>query len=255
VSEPTATTRPLAGRVALVTGATRGIGRAIVEALAREGASVAVACRSLHEAEALAIHLERTHQVPTVAIELDVTKPPSVENMAEKLLKRFMRIDIIVNNAGVMRLDQLLHASIPDFTETLGTNVGGPFLVVRSLVEEMMLTRRGHIINIAAMAGLKGAPYLSAFCASKAALISLTQSWAEELAEYGIRVHALCPDVVNTASIAVLVDLSQVHALAPEDVAREVLALITDPTVESGAVIPLGASDRPRSTPAPEREP
>lgn len=242
MSENAPPTRPLAGQVALVTGATRGIGLAVAEALAREGASVAVACRTLHQAEALSRRLEREHGVPTLAIELDVTKPPSVENMAEKLLKHFRRIDVIVNNAGVMHMDQLLGASIPEFTETIGTNIGGPFLVVRSLVEEMMLVRRGRIINMAAMAGLKGAPFLAAYCASKAALISLTQSWAEELAEYGVKVFALCPDVVRTETVASLVDLSGADALEPEDVAREVLALVTTEDVESGAVVPLQAA-------------
>jgi NAD(P)-dependent dehydrogenase (short-subunit alcohol dehydrogenase family) len=247
VSEPidpthTADTRPLTARVALVTGATRGIGLAIAEALGREGASLALASRSLHLAEALAARLEKAYRVPTVAIELDVTKPPSVENMAEKLLKRFSRIDIVVNNAGVMHMDQLLGASIADFTETIGTNLGGPFLVARALVDEMMLNRRGHIINMAAMAGLNGAPYLSAYCASKAGLISLTQSWAEELAEYGIKVLAVCPDVVDTETTAALVDISRVAALAPEEVARAVVELITQDTAETGAVIQLEAT-------------
>jgi len=240
-------TRRLAGRVALVTGAVRGIGLALAEALAREGVGLAVASRSLHLAEALAKRLDREHQVPVVPIELDVTKPPSVENMAEKLLKRFSRIDIVVNNAGVMHLDQLLKASIADFTETIGTNLGGPFLVTRSLVEEMMLVRRGHIINMAAMAGLKGAPFLAAYCASKAGLISLTQSWAEELGEYGIKVWAVCPDVVRTDTVAELVDLSRADALLPEDVAREVVELIIRDEADSGALIPIEAGAAARA--------
>jgi NAD(P)-dependent dehydrogenase (short-subunit alcohol dehydrogenase family) len=211
---------------------------------------VAVGARTLHLSEALAKRLEKAHRVPALPIELDVTKPPSVENMAEKLLKRFQRIDIVVNNAGVMHMDQLLGADIGKFTETYATNVGGPFLVTRALVEEMMLTRHGLIINIAAMAGLKGAPFLAAFCASKAALISLTQSWAEELAEYDVKVLAVCPDVVNTESLADLVDTSQVEALEPADVAREVVGLILRDDVESGAVIPLETPARPGAAPA-----
>lgn len=236
--------RPLVGQVALVTGGTRGIGLAVCEALAAAGAQVAVAARGLHVAEAMAGRLAKEHGVPTLPIELDVTKPPSVENMAEKILKRFQRIDAVVNNAGVMYMDQLLDSDIERFTETMTTNVGGPFLVTRALVEEMMSSRRGCIVNMAAMAGLKGAPFLSTFCASKAALISMTQSWAEELAEYGVPVWAVCPDVVATQSTASLLDLSKVQALEPKAVARVVADLVIRRDVESGAVIPVETGER-----------
>jgi len=231
--------RPLVGQVALVTGGTRGIGLAVCEALAAAGSRVAVAARSLHVAEAVARKIGKEHRVPTLAIELDVTKPPSVENMAEKLLKRYGRIDTIVNNAGVMYMDQLLDSDVDRFTETMGTNVGGPFLVTRALVEEMMASRRGCIVNMAAMAGLKGAPFLTTYCASKAALISMTQSWAEELAEYGVPVWAVCPDVVATESVASLLDLSKVRTLRPEDVAKVVADLVIRRDAESGATIPV----------------
>jgi NAD(P)-dependent dehydrogenase (short-subunit alcohol dehydrogenase family) len=230
---------PLVGQVALVTGGTRGIGLAVCEALAAAGSRVAVASRSLHLAEAAVRRLEKTYRVPALAIELDVTKPPSVENMAEKLLKRYSRIDTIVNNAGVMYMEQLLESDIDQFTETMTTNVGGPFLVTRALVEEMMSCRRGCIVNMAAMAGLKGAPFLTTYCASKAALISMTQSWAEELAEFGVPVWAVCPDVVATESVAALLDLSKVRALQPEDVAKVVADLVIRRDAESGAVIPV----------------
>lgn len=236
---PETSQRPLGGQVALVTGGTRGIGRAVADALAAAGSQVAVGCRSLHIAEAVSREIEKAHRVSALAIELDVTKPGSVENMAEKLLKRFMRIDTIVNNAGVMYMDQLLDSDVDQFTETITTNVGGPFLVTRALVEEMMLNRRGCIVNMAAMAGLKGAPFLTTFCASKAALISMTQSWAEELAEFGIPVWAVCPDVVATESVAELLDLSRIQALQPEDVAKVVLDLVIRRDVESGSVVPV----------------
>ncbi|MBI5137870.1 MAG: SDR family oxidoreductase [Nitrospirae bacterium] len=231
--------RPLAGQVALVTGASQGIGLAIAHALAGAGCNVAVGSRTLHRSEALAKELVKAHHVKALPIELDVTKPPSVQNMAEKLLKYFMRIDIIVNNAGVMHMDQLLGADVARFTETLGTNVGGPFLVTRALVEEMMRNRRGHIVNIAAMAGLGGAPFLSAYCASKAALVSLTQSWAAELADFGITVHALCPDIVDTAALRAMLDVDGTPMLAPRVVAERVLELLTGDAPESGTIIPL----------------
>ncbi len=235
-------TRPLEGKVALVTGASRGVGLATAHTLAAAGVDVAVAARTLHLSVALAKELKAKYKIRPLAIELDVTKPPSVENMAEKLLKFYMRIDIIVNNAGVMHMDQLLGADVSEFTETLGTNIGGPFLVNRALVEEMMQVKRGHIINVAAMAGLSGAPYLSAFCASKAALISLTQSWAVELAEYGIIVQALCPDIVDTESLRAILDIGGAATLSPQAVADKILDLLTDDQTESGAVVPLEAA-------------
>lgn len=239
MSDPRSPNRPLAGQVALVTGASQGIGLAIAHALAAAGCNVAVGSRTLHRSEALAKELAKVHHVKALPIELDVTKPPSVQNMAEKLLKFFMRIDIIVNNAGVMHMDELLGGDVTKFTETLGTNVGGPFLVTRALVDEMMRSRRGHIVNIAAMAGLEGAPFLSAFCASKAALVSLTQSWAAELADYGVTVHALCPDIVDTASLRAMLNVEATPALTPAQVAERVLELVTGKGPESGAVIPL----------------
>lgn len=235
---------PLAGRVALVTGATRGIGLATAHALAREGAHVAVASRTLHKAEALARDLSRMYGIHSLPIEMDVTKPPAVSNMSEKLLKKFQRIDIIVNNAGVMYMDQLLGADVAEFSETIGTNVGGAFLVTRALVEEMMVNRQGCIVNVAAMAGLAGAPYLSAYSASKAALVSLTQSWAAELAEDGIRVYAVCPDLVDTDMVRNLLDVSGTPMLSPEQVAEKIVALVKDGGVESGAVIPMEAAAR-----------
>ncbi len=234
-------TRPLQGKVALVTGASRGIGLATAHALSAAGADVAVAARTLHLSEALAKELKRTYNTRPLPIELDVTKPPSVENMAEKLLKFYMRIDIVVNNAGVMYLDQMIGSDVNEFTETIGTNIGGPFLVVRSLIEEMMLTRKGHIINVAAMAGLNGAPFLSAYCASKAALVSLTQSWAAELADYDITVQALCPDIVNTDSLRAMLNLEEAVTLSPENVADRIVELLVADEPESGAVIPLEA--------------
>lgn len=256
MNEPSNNTRPLHGQVSLVTGANRGIGFAVAHALARLGASVAVASRTLHRSETLAKELAATYGVPTLPIELDVTKPPSCTNMAEKLLKRFQRIDIIVNNAGVMYMDQLLDANIDEFTETLGANVGGPFLVTRALVEEMMQRRRGTVINIAAMAGLRGAPFLAAYSASKAALISLTQSWAEELADYGVRFYAVCPDVVDTESLRELVDVGRTPMLSAEDVAAEVATLVTgERQAESGAVIPLEAERKTAETAMEKRGP
>ena len=235
--------RPLAGQVALVTGASRGIGLATAHALAAAGVNVAVACRTLHRAEALAKELRKAYKVRALPIEMDVTKPPSVENMSEKLLKYFMRIDIIVNNAGVMYMDQLIGSDVANFTETMGTNIGGPYLVTRALVEEMMLTRRGTIINIAAMAGLDGAPFLSAFCASKAALISMTQSWAHELAEFNVQTYALCPDIVDTEGLRDMLEVEGTSMLTPEAVAAKVMGLLIGERPESGSIISLETGD------------
>jgi len=239
---PNTTTPSLKGQVALVTGASRGIGLATAHALAAAGAHVAVACRTLHMAEALAKELKRTYKIKALPIEMDVTKPPAVDNMAEKLLKYYMRIDIVVNNAGVMYMDELIGSDVANFTETMGTNIGGPYLVTRSLIEEMMLTKRGTIINVAAMAGLEGAPFLSAFCASKAALISLTQSWAQELAEYGVNTYAVCPDIVDTEGLRAMLNVEGTPTLKPEDVAAQILSLLADNAPESGSVIPVEAA-------------
>ena len=232
-------TGPLARRVALVTGATRGIGLATAHALAKQGAHVAVASRTLHRAEALAKELAALYGIHALPIEMDVTKPPAVSNMSEKLLKKFQRIDLIVNNAGVMYMDQLLGADVQEFTEIMGTNVGGAFLVTRALVEEMMVKKEGCIINVAAMAGLSGAPYLAAYCASKAALIALTQSWAAELEDDGIRVYAVCPDIVDTDLVRNLLDVSKTPMLTPAQVADKIVDLAANGGVESGAVIPM----------------
>lgn len=230
-------------QVALVTGATGGIGHATARALAAAGAHVAVGCRTLHRAEAMARELERDFGVAGLPIELDVTNATSVQNMSEKLLKKFHRIDIIVNTAGVMHLDQMLDAPLEDFTETLTTNVGGPFLVVRALVEEMITQKRGLIVNVAGMAGFSGAPFLAAYCASKAALISLTQSWAQEMSGDGVRVVALCPDIVDTPMVRDILKVEGIPLLVPEQVAARIVALATgEDATPTGSVIPMEAS-------------
>ncbi|MDH4228455.1 MAG: SDR family oxidoreductase [Nitrospirota bacterium] len=242
--------RPLEGRVVLVTGATGAIGGAIARTLAEAGANVAVASRTLHLSETLVRTLERDFPGSRcLPIELDVTKPPSVRNMAEKLLKRYHRIDIVVNAAGVMHMDQVLDAPVENFTETLATNVGGPFLVVSALVEEMIQRRSGLILNLAGVAGLKGAPFLAAYCASKAALVSLTQSWAEELDDCGVSVYALCPDLVDSPMVRGLLNVDGVPLLAPQAVAERVLVLATGAErPENGAILTLPG---PGTLPAP----
>ncbi len=188
----------LDGKVALVTGGGRGIGKGIAGSLAREGAKILVADIDGKNAEAAAAELsEAGHEAS--AIQTNVTKADEVEAMVEAAYQRFGGLDVAVNNAGVVGAVPLAEMSEAEWDRIHSVNVKGVFLCCRAQAPRMAKKGGGAIINLASIAGKVGVPMLSHYCASKFAVIGFTNSIAKEFAQSGVRVNAICPGIVATA--------------------------------------------------------
>ena len=185
----------LEGRVALVTGGARGIGRAICEAYMREGARVAVADRLTHEAEETAAALGASG----MAVTMDVTDPASIAAGVAAVEATWGGIDILVNNAGIFNMASLDKITVEDYRRQYDVNVGGTIFVTQAVVKGMKARGKGGaIVNFSSQAGRRGEPNITLYCSTKAAVISITQSLALELAKDKIRVNAIAPGVVDT---------------------------------------------------------
>jgi 3-oxoacyl-[acyl-carrier protein] reductase len=226
----------LAGKVALVTGAARGIGRAIAEKLAAEGADL-VLCDLKAEwldetARAVA---DKGRQAISLAV--DVCQPAAVQAATDAALKQFGKIDILVNNAGITKDGFLVRMADEDWDAVLNVNLKGAFLFSRSLAKVMMKQRSGVMINVASIIGLIGNAGQCNYAASKGGLIAFTKSAARELAMRNIRVNAVAPGYIQTKMTETLPEdirnkmLAAIPAArwgAPDDVANVVLFLASD---------------------------
>jgi NAD(P)-dependent dehydrogenase (short-subunit alcohol dehydrogenase family) len=182
----------LEGKVALVTGAGSGIGRGIARVLAREGADLVLTDLVVDNARSTA------DEVGGLAMEHDVTSWESCHHVVSEILDSKERIDVLVNNAGVSRSVPFHELDEREWDRVNDVNAKGVFLVTRAVVPYMMERRSGRIISISSMVGKEAIPFFVHYCASKFAVIGLTQGLAKELAPYGINVNAVCPGVVRT---------------------------------------------------------
>ncbi|MGO9168954.1 MAG: SDR family oxidoreductase [Candidatus Sulfotelmatobacter sp.] len=216
----------MAGQVAVVTGAGRGIGAAIARSLAGLGATAVLCGRTLAALNAAAQAIAQRGGV-SQAIPCDVTSLESVEAAARRIESSFGRVDVLVNNAGIGGFGGPLHQLSPDaWDQILNTNLRGVYYAIRAFAPMMIRARSGHIINISSLAGKNALPNGAAYAASKWGLNGLSYSVAEELRGHNMRVSVICPGSTNT-------DLSP-HAgkdpakmLQPEDVAHAVAMLVT----------------------------
>jgi len=190
----------LSGRTALVTGSTRGIGRAIAETLAGAGARVAVVGRDVVRAEEVASKLGGG----AAGFSCDVADIASVNALVENVEKAFGTIDILVNNAGLTRDNILFRLKDDDWDAVLDANLRGAFVAIRAVARGMMKRRWGRIINIASVVGLTGNKGQSNYAASKAGLIGLTKSVAKELASRNILINAVAPGFIETDMTAAM---------------------------------------------------
>jgi 3-oxoacyl-[acyl-carrier protein] reductase len=188
----------LAGKVALVTGGSRGIGRAIVECFANDGANVTFFYRGNRTAADEVVAKLREAGRDVRAEQVDVTDAAACAKAVEALADRAERIDILVNNAGVIRDNALTGLDDDDIRVVLDTNVGGVFNVTRAVVPYMVMQRAGRIVNVSSVAGDKGGRGQSNYAASKGAVNALTRSLAVELAPRNIRVNAVAPGGIDT---------------------------------------------------------
>ncbi|WNJ89996.1 SDR family NAD(P)-dependent oxidoreductase [Bosea sp. 685] len=185
----------LEGRKAIVTGAAHGIGRAIAARLLTEGCDVGILDFDLAAAEATAESLRKDGGKVAVAAG-DVSSSAQVEAAVETLRAALGPIDILVNNAGILKVGKLLETSEADWKAHFSVNVDGLFHMTRAVAPEMVANRKGAIVNIASWMGKSGVASYSAYCASKFAIVGITQSLATELGEHGVRVNAVGPGLI-----------------------------------------------------------
>jgi len=210
-------------KVAVVTGAGRGIGRAIAIELGRLGARVALAARTVPELEDTARLIGTSWVIPT-----DVRKRKDVERLLDQAHSALGPVDIFVNAAGLGIFGQLTDFTDEDYDTILDTNLKGVFFTCRAVLPSMIARRAGHIINIASIAGKVGSATRAVYCASKFGVVGLTESVAEEVRQYGIRVSLICPGSTNTAfSPGSKSGKTFDKMLSPADIAHAVRMIVT----------------------------
>ena len=193
----------LNNKLALITGGGRGIGRAIALAFAREGAQVAVASRTLEQVEQVAEEIQKEHNVKALALVCDVSDRSSVEETFADAQRFFDHdIEILVNNAGVAESATLANTTDELWNRHLAINLSGTFYCTRAALPAMVKNGWGRIINIASIAGKTGAPYITAYSASKHGVMGLTRSLAAEVGASGVTVNAICPGYVDTDMVS-----------------------------------------------------
>ncbi|MEW5959233.1 MAG: SDR family oxidoreductase [Chloroflexota bacterium] len=219
--------KPLAGKVALVTGAGRGIGRCIALTLAENGARVALTART--EAELLAVQTEiEAGGGQTASFPTDISHEDQAIALVRDTAKRFGRLDILVNNAGIVLAKPLLETTSADWDQIMAINARTPFILCREAIPFLRQQRQSFIINIASVVGVKGYPNQAAYSASKHALLGMTKALAKEVQGDGIRVHAVNPGGVDTGLVGqVRPDLDRSVLMQPEEIAEIVLFLVT----------------------------
>ncbi|WP_409305961.1 3-oxoacyl-[acyl-carrier-protein] reductase [Peribacillus sp. SCS-155] len=227
----------LAGKVALVTGASRGIGREIALELARQGANVAVNY-SGNEAKANEVVNEiKSFGRDAIAIQCNVSESESVTEMVKKVIETFGSLDILVNNAGITRDNLLMRMKEEEWDDVINTNLKGVFLCTKAATRQMMKQRSGRIINIASIVGVSGNPGQANYVAAKAGVIGLTKTAAKELASRGITVNAVAPGFIATDMTEKLTEevkegmLSQIPLARlgdPKDIAGVAVFLASD---------------------------
>ena len=195
----------LSGRIALVTGASQGIGRACALELARRGAHVALAARNADKLGEVAQEIAAGGGTAK-AFTLDVSSEESIKAGAKEVLAHFGKVEILVNNAGITRDILSMRMKRADWDDVLSTNLTGAFLLTQALMMQMVKSRWGRIINITSVVGETGQAGQANYAASKAGLIGLTKSLARELASRSITVNAVAPGYIETAMTAVLTD-------------------------------------------------
>ncbi len=196
-------TTGLEGKVAVVTGGSRGIGRAIALRLSAEGARVAICGRNLAAAEEVVAEIEAAGAVG-MAVAADVSRESEAEALIQAGITRFGRLDILVNNAGITKDGLLVRMKEEDWDTVLDVNLKGAFFMTRAALRPMLRARGGRIVNISSVAGTMGIPGQANYSAAKAGLIGFTKAVAKEVASRAITVNAVAPGFIETEMTAVL---------------------------------------------------
>jgi len=217
----------LDGKVAIVTGGSRGIGRAIGVALGGEGATVVLAARSAGPlAEAAELVRKAGGRAEPVTVEL--TQEESIRNLVAVAREKFGRLDILINNAGITHSARLEETKTEDLDRCWAVNARAPFILCREALPLLRQAEAGYIVNVSSVVGVKGYPLQSAYTASKHAIRGMSIALAEELRGTNIRVHVICPGAVDTGMAGnVRPDIKKEDLIRPEEIAELVLYLVT----------------------------
>jgi len=217
----------LDGKVAIVTGASRGIGRAISVALAGEGATVVLSARSVEKLEQTAELVKKAGGEAEIVV-TELTDEGAIKDLVKITDEKFGRLDILVNNAGITHSAKFQETATEDWQQCMWVNARAPFILCREALGLLKKAETGYIINIASVVGVKGYPLQSAYTSSKHALRGMTISLAEELNRSNIQVHLLCPGGVDTELLQkVRPDIKKDDLMQPEEIAELVLYLVT----------------------------
>lgn len=229
--------KPLQGQAALVTGASRGIGRSIALALAEAGANVAVNYAGSEAAAQAVVEEIKQLGVDAFAIQANVGQSEQAENLIKEVAGKFGRIDILVNNAGITRDNLIMRMKEDEFDQVIETNLKGVFNCLKSVSRPMMKQRYGRIINISSVVGVLGNAGQANYVAAKAGVIGLTKSSARELASRGITVNCVAPGFIDTdmtrelpedLRAKMLEDIPLARLGQPEEIAKVVVFLATE---------------------------
>jgi 3-oxoacyl-[acyl-carrier protein] reductase len=236
--------KPLTDKVAIVTGAGRGIGRAIALALSRAGARIVLAARSEAELRAVADEI-RGQDGDALVLPTDVTRDEDMERLVDRTLKEWGSIDILVNNAGWGKTGPMANSKIEEVDRTLQVNLRATMIMTRLVLPTLLQKKGGAVINIGSISGKAGSANTAAYSASKFGVIGFTQSLFEEVREHGIKVSVILPGFVDTPLIPPNKRLDRRKMIQPGDVAETVLFVLTTPP----ASCPVEITLRPQQTP------
>ena len=217
----------MTNKVVFLTGGNRGIGRATAILLAERGTRVVIAARDIAALETVAAEIH-ARGGQCLALPMDLTDPESIKQAIRQTIQQFGRIDVLINNAGVLHYSPIPNTSLEAWARVIATNLTGPFLCIKEVLPIMQAQCHGHIVNIASHAGLYAFPNLGAYCASKFGLIGLSQSLGRELHNTGIKVSYVCPGAVNTDMLDAFPEevVAPMQRDNPEQVAQSIYHLI-----------------------------
>ena len=232
------------GKVALVTGAGRGIGKAIALLLAGAGCHVVLVARSRDQLEEVRREIDSRHGSAAV-VPCDLTRDDGIEKLVGRSAQHFGAIDILINNAGWGKRASVVKAKIDDWDQTFRVNLRAPMILAQRLLRAMIEKGEGAVINVGSVSGKSGEANGAAYSASKFGLIGFTQSLYEEVREHGIKVSVILPGFVDTPLIPPNRQLDRSKMIQADDVAQTVLYVLTSPAT----CCPVEITVRPQRTP------
>ncbi len=218
----------LKDKIALVTGASRGVGREIALALAEHGAAVMLSARSKEALEKVRTRIDNDTPGKAMSMPAELTDEQSIKDLVIDIEDRFGKLDILVNCAGITHSASLEETSTEAFDNVMAVNTRGPYILCREALGLLKKSERAFVINISSVVGIKGYPLQSAYTSSKHALRGFSISLAEELRDTNIRVHVISPGGIDTDMVsAVRPDIKKEDLIAPREIAQMVLFLVT----------------------------